>query len=32
MAELGQKPSYCELLETYTMNSNKCVALFPPAT
>ncbi len=31
MAELGQKPSYCELLETYTMNSNKCVALFPPA-
>lgn len=32
MAELGQKPSYCELLETYTMNSNKCVAVFPPAT
>jgi hypothetical protein len=31
MAELGQKPSYCELLETYTMNSNKCVAVFPPA-
>ncbi len=31
MAELGQAPSYCELLETYTMNSNKCVAVFPPA-
>lgn len=30
MAELGQPPSYCELLETYTMNSNKCVAVFPP--
>jgi hypothetical protein len=31
MAELNQTPSYCELLETYTMNSNKCVAVFPPA-
>ena len=30
MEELGQKPSYCELLESYLMNSNKCVAIIPP--
>jgi hypothetical protein len=31
MSELGQKPSLCEFLESYAMNSCKCVALFPPA-
>lgn len=31
MHELGQKPSYSELLESYLMNSNKCVAVIPPA-
>lgn len=30
MHELGQKPEYCELLESYLMNSNKCVAVIPP--
>lgn len=30
MKELGQKPAYCELLESYLMNSNKCVAVIPP--
>jgi hypothetical protein len=30
MHELGQKASYCELLETYVMNSCKCNAIFPP--
>jgi hypothetical protein len=30
MHELGQKPSYCRFLETYTMNSCKCSAIFPP--
>ncbi len=32
MYELGQKPNYCEFLETYLMNSCKCSAVFPPAT
>jgi hypothetical protein len=31
MHELGQKPSYCEFLETYLMNSCKCSAIFPPS-
>jgi hypothetical protein len=31
MEELGQKPAYCELMESYLMNSNKCVAIIPPA-
>ena len=30
MEELGQKPVYCELMESYLMNSNKCVAIIPP--
>ncbi len=30
MHELGQKPTMCEFLESYVMNSCKCVALFPP--
>jgi hypothetical protein len=30
MYELGQPPAWCEFLETYLMNSCKCVALFPP--
>ena len=30
MYELGQQPTYCEFIESYLMNSNKCVALFPP--
>jgi hypothetical protein len=30
MHELNQKPSYCEFIESYLMNSCKCVALFPP--
>jgi hypothetical protein len=30
MEELGQKPAYCELMESYLMNSNKCVAIIPP--
>lgn len=30
MHELGQKPSYTELLESYLMNSNKCVAVISP--
>lgn len=32
MDELGQKPEFCELLESYLMNSNKCVAIIPPGT
>jgi hypothetical protein len=31
MEELGQKPVYCELMESYLMNSNKCVVIIPPA-
>jgi hypothetical protein len=31
MHELGQKPSVCEFLESYVMNSCKCIALFPPS-
>ena len=27
---LGQKQSYCELLESHLMNSSKCIAVFPP--
>jgi hypothetical protein len=30
MDELGQRPVYCELMESYLMNSNKCVAIIPP--
>jgi len=30
MYELNQKASYCEFVETYLMNSCKCVAIFPP--
>jgi hypothetical protein len=30
MYELGQKPSMCEFLESYLMNSCKCLAIFPP--
>jgi hypothetical protein len=30
MAELGQKPDYCVLLESWLMNSNKCVTVIPP--
>lgn len=30
MAELQQLPTYCELMESFTMNSNKCVAVIPP--
>jgi hypothetical protein len=30
MEELDQTPSYCELMESYLMNSNKCVAIIPP--
>ncbi|HLY67148.1 MAG TPA: extradiol ring-cleavage dioxygenase, partial [Chloroflexota bacterium] len=31
MAELGQQPSWCDLAESYLMNSSKCAAVFPPA-
>jgi len=31
MEELGQKPVYCELIESHLMNSDKCVAIIPPA-
>jgi len=31
MHELGQQPSYCDFIESYLMNSCKCVAIFPPA-
>ncbi len=31
MNELGQKPAYCELFESWLMNSNKCVTVIPPA-
>lgn len=30
MYELGQKPTVCEFLESFVMNSCKCIALFPP--
>jgi hypothetical protein len=30
MHELGQKPSWCELIESYIMNSCKVMAIFPP--
>ena len=30
MDALGQKPALSELLESYLMNSNKCVAIMPP--
>ena len=30
MHETQQKPSYCEFMESYLMNSCKCVAIFPP--
>ena len=30
MYELDQPPSMCEFLESYVMNSCKCMALFPP--
>ena len=28
--EMQQRPSYCEFMESYLMNSCKCVAIFPP--
>jgi hypothetical protein len=31
MYELGQKPTMCEFMESYLMNSCKCVAVFPPS-
>lgn len=31
MEEAGQKPTYCEFLQSFLMNSNKCVAVIPPA-
>jgi Catalytic LigB subunit of aromatic ring-opening dioxygenase len=30
MHELNQKASYCEFIESWSMNSCKCVAIFPP--
>lgn len=30
MYENSQRPSYCEFMESYLMNSCKCVAIFPP--
>ena len=30
MHEARQKPAYCEFMESYLMNSCKCVAIFPP--
>lgn len=30
MEEARQKPSYCEFIPSYLMNSNKCVAVIPP--
>jgi hypothetical protein len=29
MYQLEQRPEYCELIESYLMNSSKCMALFP---
>jgi len=31
MAEAGQKPTYCEFLQSFLMNSNKCVTIIPPS-
>jgi hypothetical protein len=31
MHALGQKPAWCELLESWLMNSSKCLAVIPPA-
>ena len=31
MHALGRKPAYCELMESWLMNSSKVVAVFPPA-
>ncbi|MDX1484907.1 MAG: extradiol ring-cleavage dioxygenase [Alphaproteobacteria bacterium] len=31
MEEAQQKPAYCEFLQSFLMNSNKCVAVIPPA-
>lgn len=31
MHALGQKPAYCEFIESWLMNSDKCVAVIPPA-
>ncbi|MGE5537868.1 MAG: extradiol ring-cleavage dioxygenase [Gemmatimonas sp.] len=31
MDRLGQKPRYAELFESWTMNSDKCVCVIPPA-
>jgi len=30
MHELGQKPAVCDFIESFVMNSCKCIALFPP--
>jgi hypothetical protein len=30
MEELGRKPDTCEFVETWTLNSNKCFAVFHP--
>jgi len=30
MAELGRKPQVLDYIETYVLNSNKCLALFKP--
>ena len=30
MYETQQQPSYCEFMESWLMNSCKCVAIFPP--
>src|SRR5581483_12028869 len=32
MHELGQKATMLQFLETYVMNSDKCSAIFPPAS
>ena len=32
MHELGQRPSYCKLIESELMVTNKCVAIIPPNT
>ncbi|HLG68873.1 MAG TPA: extradiol ring-cleavage dioxygenase [Chloroflexota bacterium] len=32
MYELGQEPTMCEFLESWVMNSCKCIALFPPGS
>ena len=30
MEALGRKPDECEFIETWTLNSNKCFAVFKP--